>query len=32
MIPEARLYYYKARMYDPFNGRFLQTDPVGISC
>jgi RHS repeat-associated protein len=29
MIPEANLYYYKARMYDPANGRFPQTDPVG---
>ncbi|MDV6331328.1 RHS repeat-associated core domain-containing protein, partial [Asticcacaulis sp. 201] len=29
MIPEAKLYYYKARVYDPIAGRFLQTDPVG---
>ncbi len=29
MIPEAHLYYYKSRMYDPNNGRFLQTDPIG---
>jgi RHS repeat-associated protein len=28
-IPEARLYYYKARVYDPVFGRFLQTDPIG---
>ena len=28
-IPEAQLYYYKARVYDPVFGRFLQTDPVG---
>jgi RHS repeat-associated protein len=28
-IPEARLYYYKARIYDPAFGRFLQTDPIG---
>ena len=28
-IPEAHLYYYKACMYDPMSGRFLQTDPVG---
>jgi RHS repeat-associated protein len=25
----SRLYYYKARMYHPKLGRFLQTDPVG---
>jgi hypothetical protein len=24
-IPEAQLYYYKARMYDPASGRFLET-------
>lgn len=29
MLPEARLYHYKARVYDPVLGRFLQTDPVG---
>ena len=28
-IPELGLYYYKARMYSPFLGRFLQTDPIG---
>jgi RHS repeat-associated protein len=28
-LPEAGLYYYKARMYDPVLGRFLQPDPVG---
>jgi RHS repeat-associated protein len=28
-IPEAHLYHYKARVYDPVSGRFLQTDPVG---
>ena len=28
-IPGVKLYYYKARMYDPVLGRFLQTDPVG---
>ncbi len=26
---EAHLYHYKARVYDPLLGRFLQTDPVG---
>ena len=26
---ESKLYYYRARMYQPENGRFLQTDPLG---
>jgi RHS repeat-associated protein len=29
-IPEAQLYHYKARAYDPATGRFLQTDPMGM--
>nr|WP_158217344.1 RHS repeat-associated core domain-containing protein [Microbulbifer agarilyticus] len=28
-MPELELYYYKARIYSPEIGRFLQTDPVG---
>jgi RHS repeat-associated protein len=28
-LPELGLYYYKARVYDPALGRFLQTDPIG---
>lgn len=28
-VPELAMYYYKARIYAPFFGRFLQTDPVG---
>jgi len=28
-LPEAQLYHYKARAYDPVMGRFLQTDPIG---
>jgi RHS repeat-associated protein len=31
MLPEAKLYHYKARVYDPLLGRFLQTDPLGYS-
>ncbi|MFC7498304.1 RHS repeat-associated core domain-containing protein [Enterovirga sp. GCM10030262] len=30
-IPELKLYYYKARFYDPRLGRFMQTDPIGYS-
>ena len=29
MLPEAKLYYYKARVYDPNYGHFMQTDPIG---
>lgn len=29
MLPEAQLYYFKARVYDPNLGRFLQSDPIG---
>lgn len=29
MLPEAQLYHYKARAYDPMLGRFLQPDPIG---
>ncbi len=28
-FPELQMYYYKARMYSPTLGRFLQTDPIG---
>ncbi len=28
-LPELGLYHYKARLYSPTLGRFLQTDPVG---
>ena len=27
--PEIGMYYYKARIYSPTLGRFLQTDPIG---
>lgn len=30
-LPEARLYYMRARMYDPALGRFVQTDPIGYA-
>lgn len=28
-LPEVGLYYYKARLYSPSLGRFMQTDPIG---
>lgn len=28
-IPEIKMFYYKARIYSPTLGRFLQTDPIG---
>jgi RHS repeat-associated protein len=28
-IPELGMYYYKARIYSPLLGRFMQTDPIG---
>jgi RHS repeat-associated protein len=28
-IPELGIYYYKARIYTPTLGRFMQTDPIG---
>ncbi|MGV3555789.1 MAG: RHS repeat-associated core domain-containing protein [Croceibacterium sp.] len=28
-LPELGMYYYKARIYSPTLGRFLQTDPIG---
>src|SRR5690606_39891330 len=28
-LPELGMYYYKARMYSPTLGRFMQTDPSG---
>ena len=30
-IPELGMNYYKARMYSPTLGRFMQTDPIGYS-
>jgi len=30
-LAEVGVYYYKARLYDPRLGRFLQTDPVGYT-
>jgi RHS repeat-associated protein len=29
-LPELGMYYYKARIYSPTLGRFLQTDPIGF--
>ncbi len=29
VIPELGLYHYKARVYSPYIGRFLQPDPIG---
>jgi len=28
-LPEIGLYHYKARAYNPYLGRFMQTDPIG---
>ncbi len=28
-VPELGMFYYKARMYSPTLGRFMQTDPIG---
>ena len=30
-IPELGMYYYKARIYSPTLGRFMQTDPIGYN-
>lgn len=30
-LPELKLWYYKARIYSPTLGRFLQTDPIGYA-
>jgi RHS repeat-associated protein len=30
-LPELKMYYYKARIYYPGIGRFLQTDPIGYA-
>ncbi|HEX8240839.1 MAG TPA: RHS repeat-associated core domain-containing protein [Allosphingosinicella sp.] len=30
-LPELGMYYYKARIYSPTLGRFLQADPIGYS-
>ena len=30
-IPEAGMWYYRARMYNASLGRFMQTDPIGFS-
>jgi RHS repeat-associated protein len=28
-LPQVGMYYYRARMYSPTHGRFMQTDPIG---
>jgi RHS repeat-associated protein len=30
-LPELGMYYYKARVYSPTLGRFMQTDPIGYA-
>jgi RHS repeat-associated protein len=30
-LPELGMYYYKARIYSPTLGRFLQADPIGLN-
>jgi RHS repeat-associated protein len=30
-LPELGMYYYKARIYSPYLGRFLQPDPIGYA-
>jgi RHS repeat-associated protein len=30
-LPELGMYYYKARIYSPTLGRFMQTDPIGVA-
>ena len=30
-LPELGMYYYKARIYSPTLGRFMQTDPIGVN-
>ncbi len=30
-LPELGMWYYKARIYSPTLGRFMQTDPIGYS-
>ena len=31
VLPGTDLYYYKARIYSPWVGRFMQTDPIGTA-
>ena len=30
-LPEIGMYHYKARIYNPEHGRFMQTDPIGFA-